>query len=218
MEGGASDRGVLELLGRLGAMSVGDLGRELGVTATAVRQRLNRLLGERLVEKVAVRPAIGTGAAGSGTVGRGRPGHRYVLSDKGRRQSGTNFADLALVLWDEIKSVPDPEVRKGLLQRLAKRLANVYAGKIRGTTLSERLESLRELFAERNVPLEIGGTAELPILSAVACPYPELAAKDRTVCSLEKMLFSELLGETVRLAECRLDGAPCCTFERTAVS
>jgi hypothetical protein len=27
------------------------------------------------------------------------------------------------------------------------------------------------------------------------------------------MLFSELLGEKVRLSECRLDGATCCRFE-----
>ena len=37
--------------------------------------------------------------------GRGRPNHRYSLTEKGERAGGTNFADLAIVLWEEIKAV-----------------------------------------------------------------------------------------------------------------
>jgi predicted ArsR family transcriptional regulator len=51
------------------------------------------------------------------------------------------------------------------------------------------------------------------MLRAAACPYPDLAEQDRTVCSMERLMVSELLGEKVRLSECRLDGQSCCTFE-----
>ncbi len=54
------------------------------------------------------------------------------------------------------------------------------------------------------------------MLSALACPYPELAKRDRGVCTMEKMMLSEILGENVRLSECRLDGATCCTFTPSA--
>ena len=73
--------------------------------------------------------------------------------------------------------------------------------------------------AERNVPFTVerrfspDGAALLPVLTAEACPYPELAEQDRGICAVEKMMFSELLGEKVRLSECRLDGASCCRFE-----
>ena len=30
---------------------------------------------------------------------------------------------------------------------------------------------------------------------------------------MERMLFSELVGQNVRLTECRLDGDACCRFE-----
>jgi DeoR family transcriptional regulator, suf operon transcriptional repressor len=40
-----------------------------------------------------------------------------------------------------------------------------------------------------------------------------LAEQDRGICGVERMLFSELLGENIRLSECRLDGASCCRFE-----
>jgi predicted ArsR family transcriptional regulator len=51
------------------------------------------------------------------------------------------------------------------------------------------------------------------VLTALACPYPELADQDRSVCAMERMLFAEVLGESVRLSKCRLDGDTCCSFE-----
>ncbi|MBI2480262.1 MAG: hypothetical protein HYV60_17000 [Planctomycetia bacterium] len=146
--------------------------------------------------------------------GRGRPSHRYRLTAKGRRKTGSNFADLAIALWQEIRAIQDIEVRRGLLQRLAKRLADAYADQIAGETIEEKLESLATLFGERKVPFSVTHAAgKLPILTALACPYPDLADQDRTICSMEKILFAQLLGEQVSLSQCRLDGESCCTFE-----
>lgn len=197
----SSDVAVLDFLRKNGPLKVAQLAISTGVTATAVRLRLNRLMDQNLVDRVLVRG------------GRGRPSHGYELTEKGRRKTGSNFADLAIALWSEVRSIDDIEVRRGLLQRLARRLANVYADRVVGTTLTERMESIKEILADRQVDFEVDQTGELPILRAHECPYPELAEQDRTVCSMEKMLFSELLNEKMRLTECRLDGATCCTFE-----
>ena len=97
-----SDRALLDLLSRCGALSIAQLVLETRVTATAVRQRLARLMRDGLIERVATRN------------GRGRPSHRYSITEKGRRQSGANFDDLAMVLWKEIRSVKDPGIRRGL--------------------------------------------------------------------------------------------------------
>jgi predicted ArsR family transcriptional regulator len=50
------------------------------------------------------------------------------------------------------------------------------------------------------------------VLTAVACPYPELAEQDRGVCAMERMMFSEMVGERLKLTDCRLDGDACCRF------
>ncbi|MCA9163552.1 MAG: MarR family transcriptional regulator [Planctomycetales bacterium] len=197
----SSDTPLLDLLRKRGALTVPEIGEAMGVTATAVRQRLNRLMAQRLIQRTAE------------IVGRGRPSHKYELTDAGRRKTGSNFADLAIALWQEIREIKDPEVRQGLLQRVARRLADTYAGQISGRTLAEKMESLAELLGERRIPFEVDETGMLPVLTALACPYPELAEQDRTICAMERMLFSELLGETVKLTECRLDGESCCTFE-----
>jgi predicted ArsR family transcriptional regulator len=202
----SSDVALLDLLRKHGSLSVSQLKGAMGVTATAVRQRLVRLLARGDIERQAER------------MSRGRPVHRYVLTEKGRRRAGANFADLAMALWQEIREIKDPEVRRGLLQRISRRLAALYAGQIHGNSLEERMESLAELFRERQIPFEVDRTHELPMLRATACPYPDLAEQDRTVCSMERIMFSELLGENVRLSNCRLDGHNCCTFEPAATA
>jgi predicted ArsR family transcriptional regulator len=170
------------------------------VTATAVRQRLTRLLGQGFIERT---PSRG---------GRGRPSHKYVLTAKGRRKTGANFADLALALWREIHAIEDPQLRRSLLEGISRRLAGMYSQAVEGESLTERMRSLAELFSERHIPFAVENEAGLPILTALACPYPDLAEQDRDVCSMERDLFTEVLGEDLRIDQCRLDGGKCCQF------
>jgi predicted ArsR family transcriptional regulator len=100
------------------------------------------------------------------------------------------------------------------LERVSKRLAAIYATQIQGETLEERMQSLASLFTTRRIPLEVERRDQLPVLHVHACPYPELAEQDAGICAMEKLLFAELLGERMKLDECRLDGARCCTFQR----
>ena len=196
----SSDVGILDLLRKAGPLGVSQLAGATRVTATAVRQRLSRLMAQGFVDREAMR------------AGRGRPSHRYRLTDKGRRQTGANFADLAVALWNEVRAIEDAEVRRGLLQRVAKNLARMYGDQVTGTTTRERMQSVSRIFAERDVPFEVEESGGLPVLTAVACPYPELAEQDRGVCAMERMLFAELVGDGLRLDECRLDGDACCRF------
>ena len=196
-----SDTAILDLLRSQGSLTVSQMAMATDVTATAVRQRLNRLMAQGYVGRAATR------------IGRGRPRHQYSLTAKGRRKTGENFADLAVALWQEVRQIADAEIRRGLLQRIARRLATAYADRIEGRTTEEKMESLARLMGERRIPFEVDRTSDLPVLTAVACPYPDLAEQDRSVCAMERMMFSELLGQDMRLTQCRLNGANCCTFE-----
>ncbi|WP_425617296.1 helix-turn-helix transcriptional regulator [Anatilimnocola sp. NA78] len=211
-----SDLQIVDLLRKQSALSVSQLISQTGVTATAVRQRLTRLLSQGLIEREAL------------TGGRGRPSHKYKLTELGRRSAGANFADLAVALWQEVREIKDQEIRRGLLKRLSKRMAESYAEHIHGDSVGERMESLAEMFTARQIPFEVkhvpstsldnGHERSLPVLSAHACPYPDLAEQDQSICAMERMMFSELLGENVKLASCRLNGDHCCTFSPTAFS
>jgi DeoR family suf operon transcriptional repressor len=196
-----SDTAILDLLRKRESLSVTELAEAMGVTATAVRQRLNRLMAQGYIERVVSRS------------GRGRPSHQYSLTSKGQRQTGSNFADLAIALWQEVRSIRDPEIRQGLLQRISRRLADQYGERLAGSTFEQRMERLVEVMGERQMAFEIDHSQELPVLNALTCPYPELAEMDRGVCAMERAFLSEVLGRDMRLGKCRLDGDSCCAFE-----
>jgi len=197
----SSDADLLELLRITGPLDVAEMAQSIEVTPTAVRQRLGRMMAQGLIEREAVR------------AGRGRPKHRYRLTDKGLGLTGSNFTDLAMTLWREINAVVNPGLRRELLRRVARALARGYADRVKGTTTAERMHALSELLAERRVPFEVQATDDGPVLNAKACPYPRLAENDRSICAMEAMLFSELLGQSVGLRTCRLDGDCGCQFE-----
>jgi predicted ArsR family transcriptional regulator len=113
-----TDDELLDCLRRRDAATIADLVAALGVTATAVRQRLTRVMEAGYVDRFTERQ------------GRGRPIHRYRLTPSGAQASGDNYADLAQTLWEEIRSLPDAAVRKGLLQRIAKRLTERYVEEV----------------------------------------------------------------------------------------
>lgn len=196
-----TDSKLLDVLRVSGAQTVSSLAEANSVTPTAIRQRLNRLMSEGLIERN-VTPSQ-----------RGRPSHRYSLTEKARRQAGSNFADLAVALWQEIRAVKDPEVRQGLLSRVTQSLAANYRSQVHGANLAERMESVKQLFTDRGVPFSVDDSGGLPVLSAHDCPYPQLAEQDRGICAVERMLFADLLSEPVRLSQCRLDGHACCQFQ-----
>lgn len=204
----STDRAVVDLLRRRGSSTINDLMEYGGVTATAIRQRLNRLMEQGLVERHAE------------SVGRGRPTHLYSLTKAGVQSGGNNYSDLVEVLWSEIRAIRDPDIRQGLLKRIVTRMAKVYAEQLSGEDVEQKMNTLVSLMQERDIPfeLETSGEGQLPVLTALACPYPDLAEQDRGICSMEKMLFSEILGETVHLSGCRLDGENCCTFEASPTS
>lgn len=194
-----SDETLINLLRKTEAAGVVELEKAMGVTATAIRVRLNRLMADGLVDREVVNQ------------GRGRPSHRYKLTAKGLRAAGDNYADLAEVLWSEIREIEDPAIRDGLLERIAQKLA-ARSWEAQGSGLAEKMQNLAERMKERRVPLEVDKSGELPVLTVLACPYPELAMHDREVCNMEQMMISAALGQEVELKGCRLDGDGCCSF------
>jgi DeoR family suf operon transcriptional repressor len=201
MQSPSTDADFLDLLRTTGPLSVADLADAMEVTATAVRQRLTRLMGQEIIQREAIRN------------GRGRPKHRYWLTDKGIRMTGSNFADLAMALWKEVRALEDAELRREMLRRIAKALAHGYASQIHGTTTIERLRSVAEILAQRRIPVTVDENSAKPTLTAHVCPYPALAEQDKSICTVERMLFSELVGEDVKLTQCRLEGNDQCQFQ-----
>jgi predicted ArsR family transcriptional regulator len=204
----SSDRALLDLIRRDGPLTVTEMADRLGVTATAVRNRLTRLVGSGMVERRAEHG------------GRGRPRHTYQASVEAHKRLGQNYADLAVVLWDEMmRTVEDRKLRRLLFARITERLAELYRSQMTGDEWEGRLIQLGAILHERGIEAEVthGGGGSSPVLKQHSCPYYELAESDRAVCAMERKMFEKVLGRGLRLSQCRLDGHRSCDFEAKPV-
>lgn len=195
-----SDGEFLNELHRLGPRTVQEICEAIGVTPTAVRQRLARVQTSGFVVRELVRK------------GRGRPHYVYKISEKGLRQLGDNYGDLALILWRELHSISDPEIRQNVTNRVRDALV-ARLGKFHDGPMVERLHQVSAVLLEHGYDVEVAPGSNLPILREKNCPYSELAEHDRGICGLEQDVLERVLGADVRLTQCCLDGHHCCEFE-----
>jgi predicted ArsR family transcriptional regulator len=204
----SSDRILLDLIRRHGPLTVSEMGDRMGVTPTAVRNRLTRLVESGMVERQSEQGA------------RGRPKHTYQASVAAHKQLGQNYADLAVILWDEMmRNVEDRKLRRFLFGRITERLAELYRAQVTGVEWERRLVQLGTILHDRGIETEVtrGDGGSLPVLKQHSCPYYELAEADRAVCAMERKMFEKVLGRGLRLSQCRLDGHRSCDFEAKPV-
>jgi predicted ArsR family transcriptional regulator len=199
------DRDFLDHLNRIGRGTIQDICEELGVTATAVRQRLVKLESLNFIQRETVRQ------------GRGRPYHAYSVTPSGQRELGDNYSDLAMILWRELRQIEDPAVRELIFERISEALVNRYGHLVQAESLNERFRQLGEALSDRGFHVEVDNSGQLPILRENNCPYLELASTDPAICELEKDVFRKVLGSDVELTQCCLDGHSCCEFQPVSV-
>jgi predicted ArsR family transcriptional regulator len=191
---------------------VGELTELLGVTATAIRQRIERLLELGLIDREKV------------VAGRGRPTFRYRLTVTGHRDAGANPADLADAMWREIVALEDETIRNKLVSAVATRLGRQFALQVEAdqteNSFEERMQKLSEAMSARQMVAEVTTAGELPVLDIGMCPFPTLTdvSDDRAMCRLEEQMISEALGQPVHLSSCRLDGDDCCQFSAVTLT
>ncbi len=197
-----TDRLLMDHIRRHGPLTISEMAAFLGVTQTAVRNRLTRLVESGLVEK---RSQVGA---------RGRPKHTYQASVEAQKRLGQNYTDLALVLWDEMmRSVEDLKMRRVMFGHIIDKMADLYRAQITGEAWEGRLVQLGSILNDRGVETEVSDHGDLPILKQHSCPYFALAETDRSVCAMERKMFEKVLGLGLRLSRCRLDGHRSCDFE-----
>jgi predicted ArsR family transcriptional regulator len=148
--------------------------------------------------------------------GRGRPRHTCQVSVEAQKRLGQNYTDLALALWEEMMgAVTDRKLRRLMFMRVTDRLAEIYRNQVSGHEWEGRLVQLTNVLHGRGVEAEVARESAdaFPILRQHSCPYYELAEADRAICALERKMFEKVLGRSLRLSQCRLDGDRFCDFQ-----
>lgn len=198
----ARDREILEHLHRSSGGDVQTLCDVLGVTRTAVRQRISRLESSGLISSELQ------------SQGRGRPRLIYRVTAEGFHELGENYRELAVVFWTAIAGYEDLAVRSTLIQRVQNALADRFRRQlVQSESVDDRLDQLADEMKSSGFNVESDHSGGLHILRETSCPFPMLAEVDESICQVERQVLEQVLGTRVEFrSRCR-DGHGCCEFQ-----
>lgn len=201
---------VLQLVLTRGPVSAAEVGRDLELTAAAVRRHLDALEEDALVEVKHV-----TGARGAG-----RPARRYVVTAHAQEHLPKDHLSVALDAMARLKALGgDEEVRRAArhaFRDVEDRFTAAVAG--RETELSERTRLLARVLDDAGFAgtLRHFGAGLAPTLRADQvcqghCPFQGIPARHPQFCEEETELFARLLQVDVRRLSTLAAGAHVCT-------
>lgn len=182
--------------------SVLELIEAAGVTRTAVTEQLNELLAAGYVERTTERPA-----------GRGRPRHLYAATNTALLVLfAGNQRLLVPAIWEAIANVGGSQLKRKVLRRVSRTMANHYKPLITGNTPEERLRQMSQLLSDEGSVVEIEGGNGETVIRKRSCQFFSMFEDSRSVCCVDHEMLRLIVGVPVRRTTCRHDGDPCCSF------
>ena len=198
----ARDREILQHLHQSAGGDIQSLCDVLGVTRTAVRQRISRLESAGII------------ASELQGQSRGRPRLIYRVTAGGLHELGEDYRELAVVLWEAIAGFGDADIRAVLIGRVRDALAERFRRRlVESESVDDRLDQLASEMKSSGFNIESDHSGGLRILRETSCPFPMLADVDETICQVELEVLQQVLGAPVEFrSRCR-DGHSCCEFQ-----
>lgn len=238
-----TDTVLIDLLRRTGSLSVSEMSQELGVTANAVRQRVTRLMAAGDLERFETKSGRGRPGHRYQLTSKGHQNCganfadlarvmwaeiQQIKDEKVRKKILEGIGIRLAELYEkEITGETTREKMNSIATLFGERLIplSVESGKNHSVGSNDLKvasqeegnmgTSQQDQDAQKSDEVnadEVNANA-LPLLRVYACPYPDLASTDETLCEMEQTVFSRLAGEELELNKCESDGGCCCTFE-----
>ncbi len=204
-EHGVSEAGmrIVRLLVGKRPQSVAELIRATGVTRTAVTEQLNELLAAGFVERSTEAPA-----------GRGRPRHLYSTTTECLlKLFASNQCLLVPAIWEAVAEICGDDMKRKVLRRVGRKLANHYKPRVTGKTARERLFQVAELLGEEGCEVDVEDDGEGTIvLHKRSCPFISMFEESQSVCCVDQEMLRRVLRAPVRRTTYRHEGDYCCSF------
>ena len=191
---------ILQTLLRKPKITINDLAEAVGINAISVRHHLTNLQMEGLI------------AADEERHGVGRPRLVYSLTEDGMERFPTKFLRLTTRLLAQMTETMPAPVISQLFHQIAEDLASEYASQIKGMSMEERLEFLKELLAQEGFTVEWEKKGNDYQIHEISCPYYQIGIAHPEVCTVDQTLISKMLALPANKVQCILDGGAHCTY------
>jgi len=194
---------IMALLGRQGPASVEKLVAEMDAPESVVRSQLKVLVASRLLRIEPERSRLG----------RGRPRHRYALTettaDIVRRQYDTLAEELLL----DARAIGGQDLIEQIFRERCDRLEARYRPGLAGKPLRERVQEIARLLAQNGESVRWWQVDERTFLiSKRDCGIFNLGRHGGIACRYELTLLTRLLEAAVRREEHLADGDAACSY------
>jgi DeoR family transcriptional regulator, suf operon transcriptional repressor len=191
---------ILQSLLKKPRSTINDLAEAVGINPISVRHHLGNLEKEGLVEGQEERHGVG------------RPRLVYGLTDEGMERFPTRYMRLTTRLLSQMKeTMPGPVVTK-LFDQIAEDLVSEYADDIKGLSMEERLDFVKDLLAQEGFTVEWEKKGDQYQIHEISCPYYQIGIAHPEVCIVDQTLISKMLALPANKVQCILDGGAHCTY------
>lgn len=199
-----SRRAILLTLKREGPSTIARLAEELQLTGEAVRQQLLQLQREGWIEaKIAREQERGR---------TGRPATRYSLTEAGDHLFPKNYDLLNVAVIDAIASELGQDAAVRVLRRVTDERVNAAESTVRGRSLEERVNALKNLYFESDPYMDVEPAADGFYLVERNCPFYNTAMRRPILCNVSVNALTRLLGVRVEREERFQNGDGRCVF------
>lgn len=191
---------ILQTLLKKPKSTINDLAEAVGINPISVRHHLNNLQMEGLVESQEERHGVG------------RPRLVYLLTNEGRERFPTRYLQLTTRLIAQMKeSMPGSVVSK-LFGKIAENLVSEYANDIKGLSMEERLDFVKEMLGQEGFTVEWEKKGKQYEIHEISCPYYQIGVAHPEVCTVDQTLISKMLAVPANKVQCILNGGTHCTY------
>ncbi len=198
----SADR-LLMILKMRGTRSTSELAAELGMSVPGVRQHLNNLNEDGLVE------------SRQEPRGVGRPAQRWSLCESAQQRFPDTHAEITVALIDSIRGELGEEALEAVISHRYRQTRDRYRRELTGVEGdAARLRRLAELRSEEGYMAELVSDEDDWLLLENHCPICAAAQSCQNFCRNELGLFQAIVGKSLSVTreEYLLEGARRCAY------
>jgi predicted ArsR family transcriptional regulator len=196
-------RDILLHLKHRGGATIAELAAVLAISDEGTRQHLIYLERNGWITRRDAKDTAGRS---------GRPASIYHISPNGEAFFPKKYDELAVALIDTVLELHGPKAIEAALARIADAKVSDWMDKMRGKSLPEKLEMLKNYYHEGDEFTTVQRGGDTSIIER-NCPYLDVALERPALCSVTVSVLSRLLGYEVRRRQTFQRGDGCCEFE-----
>lgn len=180
--------------------TISELAEAVGINSISVRHHLNSMLADNLVVAEEERHGVG------------RPRLVYLLTETGVEKFPTRYFRLANRILGQLKATLPSDAVETIFSEIAKDLAEDNRRITQNMSFEEKLNFLKELFAEEGFTIEWRKEGDKYTIDEITCPYYHVSQAHPEVCSVDQTLISTVLASPAHKSNCVLTGDDHCSY------